>query len=522
VEGGSSALLQVVSASGQVGREVRQAAAIAFKNITKNYWEPMGRTAPAACVPDASKPPLRDQLFQVLLVETDKSVRDLLAESVNQIARCDYPSKWPKLLPEILAMVQSGDPLRMHNALLALRQVAKRLEYKEKGPGRLPLEQIVAEALPLAQALTRQLLDSQNYALEAALIMKLCLKVLWSCTQFSLPDVTHDQAMLDHLGGWLELIGRIVAMPLPEASEAGANPPGQPTEVEQRNAWPWWKLKKWALQLLSRWFHRYGMRQYTDDESQPFAAVFSSTYAPKLLEPVLGMLALRPRGQFCTERVTHLCLVFVESAVQMGSTYTLLKPHVPTLLQEVVFPLLCISDSDVELFESDPLDFVRKQNDPMEDFVDPKMSAMELLESVMKYRKKDNLDRFLGFIVEALNEYVATPPAQRNPRKKEGILVALSCLAVLLKKQRKYAAQLEPLLVTHVFPEFQSPAGFLRSRAASMALHFDDIGCGGLWLNGGVYFEWKGEVNEGGEFAGCVAQWCCLMRSQLSFLHHHP
>jgi len=144
------------------------------------------------------------------------------------------------------------------------------------------------------------------------------------------------------------------------------------------------------------------------------------------------------------------------------------------------------------------------------------------LESVMKYRKKDNLDRFLGFIVEALNEYVATPPAQRNPRKKEGILVALSCLAVLLKKQRKYAAQLEPLLVTHVFPEFQSPAGFLRSRAASMALHFDDIGCGGLWLNGGVYFEWKGEVNEGGEFAGCVAQWCCLMRSQLSFLHHHP
>ena len=454
---------------------MRQAAAIAFKNITRNSWEPMGRTEAGACVPDASKPPLRDQLFQVLLVEADKSVRDLLAESVNQIARCDYPAKWPKLLPEILAMVQSGDPLRMHNALLALRQVAKRLEYKQKGADRLPLEQIVAEALPLLQSLTRQLLDSQNHTLEAALIMKLCLKVLWSCTQFSLPDVINDPAMLTHLGGWLDLIGVIVTMPLPEADAPGASPPGQPVEVEQRNVWPWWKLKKWALQLLSRWFHRYGMPQYADDESRSFADVFSQTYAPKLLEPVLGALALRPRGQFCTDRVTHLSLVFVESAVQLGSTYTLLKPHVPTLLQEVVFPLLCISDSDVALFETDPLDFVRKQNDPMEDFVDPKMSAMQLLDSVMKYRKKDNLDRFLGFIVEALNEYVATPPAQRNPKKKEGVFVALGCLAELLKKQKKYAAQLEPLLVTHVFPEFRSPAAFLRSRAASMALHFNDI-----------------------------------------------
>ena len=26
----------------------------------------------------------------------------------------------------------------------------------------------------------------------------------------------------------------------------------QPTTEEERNQWPWWKLKKWALQLLVR------------------------------------------------------------------------------------------------------------------------------------------------------------------------------------------------------------------------------------------------------------------------------
>ncbi len=75
-----------------------------------------------------------------------------------------------------LGYVQSGDPLRMHNALLALRQVVKRLEYKPEGAERAPLEAIVGTALPMLQQLTRQLLETSNQSLEAALIMKLCLK----------------------------------------------------------------------------------------------------------------------------------------------------------------------------------------------------------------------------------------------------------------------------------------------------------------------------------------------------------
>jgi importin-7 len=74
--------------------------------------------------------------------------------------------------------VQSGDPLRMHNALLALRQVSKRLEYKS-GNNREPLEVIINSALPLAQQLVRSLIESDNNSLEAALIMKLCFKILW-------------------------------------------------------------------------------------------------------------------------------------------------------------------------------------------------------------------------------------------------------------------------------------------------------------------------------------------------------
>jgi hypothetical protein len=58
-----------------------------------------------------SKDVLRETLYQALLKETDASVRALLAESINQIARVDYPQNWPQLLPDILAQVESGERL---------------------------------------------------------------------------------------------------------------------------------------------------------------------------------------------------------------------------------------------------------------------------------------------------------------------------------------------------------------------------------------------------------------------------
>ena len=64
---------------------------------------------------------------------------------------------------------------------------------------------------------------------------------------------------------------------------------------------------------------------------------------------------------------------YTESAVQLGSTYKLMKPHMEFLLCSVIFPILCLSDADLELFDADPIEYARKENDPMEEFFDPKV-----------------------------------------------------------------------------------------------------------------------------------------------------
>ena len=371
-------LLQIVAHHEQVQREVRQASAIALKNMIKKGWDKDSVTRRARGAAAASGPVVvspedkvngRHALLETLMAEPDTSIRALLAECVNLIAYNDYPEQWPQLLPTISANVQSGQPRPIQNALLALRKVVKRFEFKPRD-ARGPLDDIIAQVFPLLQQLVTQLLANNVGTLEAAEIMKLSLKVFWSCTQFCLPPGACENPAV--LRPWFEMLHAVLAKPLPEASAENAHPPGQPTEPDARAAWPWWKLKKWAAQICSRFLLRYGNPKYADAEAKHFARDFRTHIAPLLLGPMMDSLALRARGAFCSDRVTHLALMYVTSAIELGPLYKLLAPHLDFLLFEVVFPLMCITPADIERFETDPHEFVRLANDPMEDFFDPR------------------------------------------------------------------------------------------------------------------------------------------------------
>ncbi|CAN0528446.1 unnamed protein product, partial [Ectocarpus sp. 8 AP-2014] len=81
----------------------------------------------------------------------------------------------------------------------------------------------------------------------------------------------------------------------------------------------------------------------------------------------MNTLAMRSRGEYCTDRVVHACLVFVGPATELAHTYKLLKPHLDFLLFQAVFPELCLSKKDIETFDADPHEFIHKNNDPSED-----------------------------------------------------------------------------------------------------------------------------------------------------------
>eukprot|EP00752_Nemacystus_decipiens_P010988 g9765.t1 len=427
-------LLQIV-VEPQVDRAVRQAAAIALKNTVRR----------------------RVNIFEALLRETDSSVRDILAETLRLVASYDFPDEWPDLIQAIVAQLQTGQVLRVHNAMLALRKVVKRFEYKAKD-ARGPLHDIMKVTLPLLHSMSMQLLAEDS--VEAGQVLKLALKVFWSCTQFAIPSGAVLEAM--NVPAWMDLCAKVLAKPVV----------GQPESEEERVMWPWWKAKKWSGNIAQRFFTRYGQPNYADEDLTSFAEAFSKQLAPKLLEQVMNTLALRPRGEFCTDRVVHACLVFVGPATELSHTFKLLKPHLDFLLFQAIFPELALSESDIQAFEEDPHEFIHKTNDPSEDYLSPRVPAVNCIIDLAKYRGKDILPRLLSYTQNVLTTYAATPEAQRDYRAKDSALVALGSLASVLLRSKKYSKSLETLVVQHVLPEFQSPVGFMRYRACWMIERF--------------------------------------------------
>ena len=429
---------------------------------------------------DQDKAAARLGLVNGLLDEPEKSVRDLFAETLHSILIHDFPDNWPELIPTLLGTIQQAanqpdQGLRVHNSLVALRKVCKRYEYKSKEQ-RGPLNEIVKQSFPLLLPLAQRLSQPEEHSLEAAMMLKQILKIFWSSTQFYLPGSDGENggpglSSPESMQPWFEVLQAALKKPLPEAS-TGQEPRDQPTGVEERNAWPWWKVKKWAVQIMSRLFSRYGMPSYADDDAKDFATFFSQNVATQFLGPVCETLNLRPSGQFCTDRVVHLCLTYVDLAVELASTYRLLKPHLEFLLYQVCFPTMCLTQEDVSIFENDPHEFVHRQNSPLADFYDPRMSAITLVTDLVKHRGQDVTANLLGHMTEHLNRYGAAAPEAKNHVEKDGALLVFGSLAKFLLSKEKYAREIEGLLVTSVFPDFSSPIAFLRYRACWMVQQF--------------------------------------------------
>ncbi|KAL9269091.1 Importin beta-like SAD2-like protein [Drosera capensis] len=227
---------------------------------------------------------------------------------------------------------------------------------------------------------------------------------------------------------------------------------GQPADPEQRKAWGWWKVKKWTIHILNRLYTRFGDMRLQNPESKAFAQMFTKTYAGKIMECHLNLLNTIRTGGYLPDRVINLIMQYLSNSVSKNSLYQLLKPRLDVLLFEIIFPLMCFNDNDQKLWDEDPHEYVRKGYDFFEDLYSPRTAA-----------------------VDFVNEYGEAPLQHKPYRQKDGALLAIGMLSERLKKIEPYKSELERMLVQHAFPEFRSPVGHLRAKAAWVAGQYADI-----------------------------------------------
>ena len=416
-----------IVAEPSMSQDVKMAAALVLKNNSRSFWR---RVDAPLTMTEEEKAHAKEILLHILMAETCKPLRSLLADILKAIVEHEFPDRWPALLPSLVANLQGTDRLAVYNSLIVLRKLVKFFEYKDKDD-RKPLFDIMIVVFPTIQGLVHSIINYND--IEIAMVFHQTLKIFWSCTMYRLP--APETAVACDVNFWFQFMSFLLEKKLPVAGEAGTELNSafvQPVNVDDRTQWPWWKAKKWAARIITHFIARYGNPKYSAEENRQFSEYFRSTTSVALLGPVMNCLASVTRGEFITEVVHRQCLGFMTTAVEMAPTYKLIKAHLAFVLFDVIMPTLSLSQKDVELFTNDPVEFVRKVNNPTEEWLDPRVAATNLLEALVRHRTKDSLGKLLQWISEKLAVYDAErDSSKKDYRTKDSIMVAMSTIATV-------------------------------------------------------------------------------------------
>ena len=298
----------------------------------------------------------------------------------------------------------------------------------------------------------------------------------------------------ERMVGWCSLFLNLIGKDAPAAAH------DQDLDERERNHW--WKSKKWAYANLNRLYVRfvlYGCPQrfisfklstnncsrYGNPGTHPknsppevveFSKSFIVDFAPEILKAYLQQLdKWAQKSAWISKPSLSYTLSFLDECVKPKSMWVHLKPHMDSLIAHVFFPVLCQSDEDLELFDSDPSEYLHRKLNFYEEVTAPDVAATNFLVSLTKSRKKQTFT-ILNFVNGVVNTYESSPDNQKSPREKEGALRMIGTLAsVILGKKSPIADQVEYFFVRHVFPEFRSPHGFLRARACDTLAKFEQL-----------------------------------------------
>lgn len=454
--GFSPILLQAIM-SDQLDMPVRQAGVIYLKNMVTQFWQDREAEKPGDPVPfsihEHDRAAVREHLIEAI-IHAPEPVRVQLCVCISHIIKHDYPGHWPNVPEKILLYIQSDNHSTWMGALMSLYQMVKVYEYKRPDERKI-LDDAMAIILPVVyQRLISLMPDESEYSV---LLQKQILKVFYAFIQNYLPLEVLTKEVFTQ---WMEAVRQIVDRPVPEQTNQ--------IDVEDRPELAWWKVKKWAVHILARVFERYGSPGNVTKEYTQFSEWYLKSFSGGIIQVLFKVLDQYRQKIYIAPRVLQQSVNYLNQGVSHAFSWKFMKPHMQGIIQEVIFPLMCHSDEDEELWNTDPQEYIRIKYDVFEDFLSPVIAAQTLFYSAAS-KRKEVLQKAMGFCMQVLTQ------PQVDPRQKDGALHMIGAVAEVILKRKIYKDQAEMLLATHVFPEFSSEHGFLRARAAWVLKHFCEL-----------------------------------------------
>ncbi|KAF5311710.1 hypothetical protein D9611_009470 [Ephemerocybe angulata] len=450
-EGVPTALLQIIG-NDSIDLATRQACAVWLKNrVWKTYAVEVDRRPEGQYIANSDREALRNSILHLLATSPSRSVATQLGTALKSIIAHDFPAqKWPGLLPQIKQLLQSGSVQEVHAGCIAALEAIKAFKFRQAND---VLPQIISELFPILVSIGTQMAEqTPTAAPEIPTMLHLILKTYKSSITVSLSK--HQQSP-ESLVPWGKLFFSIVNLQLPADAV--------PADEEERERSEWWITKKWAYAILGRLFHRFGNPSQLPSSMQKeygtFATHFVGVFAPEILSIYLKQVDLYVQGgAWLSKKCQYHIFTFFTACIKPKTTWSQLKPHVDSLVSTFVFNQLTFNQERKELWENDPVDYVRVSVDEYENYSNPVAAATTFLLSLATNRTKITFMPILGFINQTLRSAAAPP-------QRFGALNMVAALGTHIMSHPEVKNEMEQFIVSFVTPVLTSSEPYLRAIA---------------------------------------------------------
>ncbi|XP_067624809.1 exportin-2 [Eurosta solidaginis] len=422
----------------EIDMTLRVAGAIAFKNYIKRNWAAHEDTDGPDKIHEDDRNAIKT-LIVTLMLRSPTALQKQLSDAVSIIGKHDFPKKWPQLIDEMVEKFATGDFNVINGVLQTAHSLFKRYRYEFKSQALWEEIKLVLDrmAKPLTDLLlaTMQLTKVHENNTEALKViygsLVLVCKVFLSLNSQDLPEFFED-----NMPTWMKAFHELLTVDV-QCLHTG----------EDEDAGVLEHLRSQICENICLYAQKY------DEEF--------GTYMETFVTAVWELL-VKTGTQTKYDALVSNALQFLSVVAERNHYRKIFEnPEIlANICEKVVIPNLDFRQSDEELFEDSPEEYIRR--DIQGSDIDTRRRAACDLVKTLSQNFEGKIFAIFGQYLEILLAKYKENPAT-NWRAKDTAIYLVTSLASRGGTQKHgitHASELVPLpqfCAQHIIPELERP-----------------------------------------------------------------
>lgn len=379
----------------------RQAGALFFKNYIKRRWS--DEDGPST-ISQEDKYFVKSAIVTTM-TSLPTSLQVQVGEAVTLIANTDFPARWENLIDDLVSHASATDMTITNGVLQTAHSIFKRWRAQFRS------DELFTEIAFVLQRFCEPFLAifkqtdifiDQNQSNKAALDILMETMLLLSKVFYDLNSQDIPEFFEDHLPEFMSILHKYLkySNSLYEKEDDDVAGP-----VE--------KVKASICEIIELYTQRY-------EEVFPMLPDFVNT-----TWTLLTQVTLEPKNDILVSRALSFltCVVKIQRHAQLFESEEVLKQFI----ERIVLPNMSLRESDQELFEDDPIEFIRRDLEGS-DSDTRRRSATEFVRGLVERFDQKVTTIVLTYIGHYLQQYNANPV--QNWQAKDTAMYLMTSVAV--------------------------------------------------------------------------------------------